>query len=572
MVTLDVGPRLLDALSALRERVDAARFPLPLPGADLARRDRAELLDHLDDYVMPRLCSPQAPLLAVVAGSTGAGKSTLVNSLVGRRVSEAGVLRPTTRTPVLVCHPQDHHWFAGPRVLPRLTRLWVAQRDGESGDEGYGACGAGAARAGQGGVAASGGGPGAGGDQETAGAYLRMETDATLPVGLALLDAPDIDSLVARNRRLAAELVCAADVWVLVTSAARYADAVPWHLLRAAREADATVVTVLDRVPHQVAPDVAAAYAALLGQEGMAHVPRFTVPELPESVGGGSGLLPETAVAPLRQWLVRQARDPAARATATARTAVGALGSLRARVTALAGASAAQHAAALRLGTAVEEAYARAGEQVRAALAAGEVLSGDARAHWLDHANGGRADELLDALTRGLAVLVECAAAEADARTLRLWRVGAAGDEAERLTRAASRGRAGRLRAVALRWRRSLEGLAAAEARRVRTGGREGRRAALVEPDELAALLATALLGGRRAGAAGEHLADRLGALNALRLRDDGERLLTACVGQALSVERERRLAPLDACDVPPDNQAELIAALSAVRKEKVTR
>ena len=48
-----------------------------------------------------------APLLMVVGGSTGAGKSTLVNSLVGADVSPAGVLRPTTRAPVLVCHPAD---------------------------------------------------------------------------------------------------------------------------------------------------------------------------------------------------------------------------------------------------------------------------------------------------------------------------------------------------------------------------------------------------------------------------------------------------------------------------------
>ncbi|MDI5982909.1 hypothetical protein, partial [Amycolatopsis magusensis] len=40
------------------------------------------------------------------------------------------VLRPTTRTPVLVCHPDDHHWFAGPRVLPRLHRVWVPAQEG----------------------------------------------------------------------------------------------------------------------------------------------------------------------------------------------------------------------------------------------------------------------------------------------------------------------------------------------------------------------------------------------------------------------------------------------------------
>ncbi|MBT2885700.1 ATP-binding protein, partial [Streptomyces sp. McG5] len=118
MVTLDVRPQLLDALSALRDRVAAARFPLPVPGAPRARVNRDELLAQLDDYLLPRLRAPEAPLLAVIGGSTGAGKSTLVNSLVGRQVSEAGVLRPTTRTPVLVCHPDDHHWFGTGRVLP----------------------------------------------------------------------------------------------------------------------------------------------------------------------------------------------------------------------------------------------------------------------------------------------------------------------------------------------------------------------------------------------------------------------------------------------------------------------
>ena len=134
VATLDVRPRLIDALSVLRDRVDAARFPLPLRGAARARRNRAELLAQLDDYVIPRLRSPQAPLLAVIGGSTGAGKSTLVNSLVGRRISEAGVLRPTTRTPVLVCHPDDLHWFAGPRVLPQLARVWVPEQDDGGGE------------------------------------------------------------------------------------------------------------------------------------------------------------------------------------------------------------------------------------------------------------------------------------------------------------------------------------------------------------------------------------------------------------------------------------------------------
>lgn len=171
VVTLDVRPQLLDALSALRDRVAAARFPLPLAGAPRARANRDELLAQLDDYLVPRLRQPEAPLLAVIGGSTGAGKSTLVNSLVGRKVSEAGVLRPTTRTPVLICHPEDHHWFSGMRVLPHLTRARPVRREpGQDPDDGS---------------FPPGGGGGKGGER-----VLRVETADSLPPGLALLDAP----------------------------------------------------------------------------------------------------------------------------------------------------------------------------------------------------------------------------------------------------------------------------------------------------------------------------------------------------------------------------------------------
>ncbi|MFJ9851638.1 dynamin family protein [Streptomyces sp. NPDC101150] len=562
---MDVRPRLIDALSVLRDRVDAARFPLPLRGAARARRNRAELLAQLDDYVIPRLRSPQAPLLAVIGGSTGAGKSTLVNSLVGRRVSEAGVLRPTTRTPVLVCHPDDHRWFAGQRVLPQLTRVWVPGQDGGEGS--------GAPRRAQGEAAydyedAAGGYGVEGAAGEQGMPTVRIETDPALPSGLALLDAPDIDSLVARNRELAAELICAADVWVLVTTAARYADAVPWHLLRTAKEYDVTLVTVLDRVPHQIVTDISARYAELLHHAGLGHVPRFTIPELPESAGGGSGLLPATAVAALRDWLERHAQDPLARICAADRTASGVIASLRSRLPALAAAAAAQHAAALRLTGRVEEAYERAAERVRQEVAAGEVLAGDARAHWRDQGAGGRPDELLDALTQGLTSLLACAVEEADERAAEAWRRDPAARELAAPDPADGGGAGERLGVIVRRWRRCLEELAEEERGEVR-GGPGGERAGSVDPEESAALLATALLGGRRARTAGENLADLLGAQAALRLCDRGSRLLVTYLERALEGERERRLAPLERLAVPPDQQAELIAALSVLQREK---
>jgi hypothetical protein len=103
--------RLQETIETLRVALADAPLPLELPGADQARQSRHALVDQLDDYVLPRLREIDAPLLAVVGGSTGAGKSTLVNSVVGGEVSPAGVLRPTTRSPVLVHHPEDERWF-----------------------------------------------------------------------------------------------------------------------------------------------------------------------------------------------------------------------------------------------------------------------------------------------------------------------------------------------------------------------------------------------------------------------------------------------------------------------------
>src|SRR3954451_16341811 len=114
---------LPDALQQLRDAVAAAPLGLATTGRDAAARTARSVVDQVDDYLLPRLRDLEAPLLTVVGGSTGAGKSTLVNSLLGALVSTAGVLRPTTRSPVLVCARADLAAFSGDRVLPGLPRV-----------------------------------------------------------------------------------------------------------------------------------------------------------------------------------------------------------------------------------------------------------------------------------------------------------------------------------------------------------------------------------------------------------------------------------------------------------------
>ena len=536
MVTLDVRPQLLDALSALRDRVAAARFPLPLAGAPRARANRDELLAQLDDYLVPRLKEPEAPLLAVVGGSTGAGKSTLVNSLVGRRVSEAGVLRPTTRTPVLVCHPEDHHWFSGMRVLPDLTRVWVPHQDRR--------------------------GRPAAARERTPRACCASRPPTPSRAASPSSTPPTSTPWSPTTASWPPNSICAADIWVMVTTAARYADAVPWHLLRTAKEYDATLVTVLDRVPHQVVSEVSRQYGALLTKAGLGDVPRFTVPELPESAWGG-GLLPASAVASLRTWLVHLAQDPAARQHAMARTAHGVLNSLKARMPELASAAAAQYAAALRLTSAVDGAYDSEHARVRGRLQAGAVLAGDALKRWRAFPLDCTAGELLDALVESLAALLLCAVTAADERVEEAWRREPAARAPELTDRDPSLESAEhRIGMAVRRWRRELEEFAEEEVRDL-------DRNVAPDPEVVAVLVATVLLGGRRARSAGEGLAERIGAHGALRLRDRGGRLLAEHVDRVMHTERERRQAPLDALDVHPEPQAELIAALSVLQKER---
>ena len=86
-MTVQSPSALSESLAELGERLRDLELRLESPGVSEARRVRDELVAQIDDYLLPRLEQMEAPLLMVVGGSTGAGKSTLVNSLVGAPVS-----------------------------------------------------------------------------------------------------------------------------------------------------------------------------------------------------------------------------------------------------------------------------------------------------------------------------------------------------------------------------------------------------------------------------------------------------------------------------------------------------
>src|SRR5204863_7370938 len=108
---------------------------------------------------------------------------------------------------------------------------------------------------------------------------LQLVASDGVPQGLAILDAPDVDSVEERNRILAAQLLAAADLWIFVTSAARYADQVPWEFLKQAAERSTAVAIVLDRTAPTAIPEVSAHLARMLTARGLRDSPLFIVPE-----------------------------------------------------------------------------------------------------------------------------------------------------------------------------------------------------------------------------------------------------------------------------------------------------
>ena len=338
---------MLTALVRLRDALQRTTLPLELPGVDECRVARVEMIDQLEDYVLPRLVQIDAPLLTVVGGSTGAGKSTLVNSLVGTRVTAPGVLRPTTRSPVLVHNPADADWFGQDRILPDLERTANATTDPNA---------------------------------------LQLVASTSLPPGLAVLDAPDIDSVEERNRVLAAQLLAAADLWLFVTTAARYADQVPWDFLKQAADRSAAVAIVLDRTPAAAVAEVSSHLARMLTVRGLRDSPLFAVRE---GNVDNDGLLPASDVAEIKDWLGALAADADARSRVVKQTLEGAIRSLAAKSHLVADAATEQVDMQARLLRDVDQAYDHAVRTIDEASADGTLLRGEVLARWQEFVGTG---------------------------------------------------------------------------------------------------------------------------------------------------------------------------------------
>ena len=393
-------------------------------GTASARTLLAAMARQLDDYILPRSASVDNPLTIVVGGSTGAGKSTIVNTLLGEPLTQSGAIRPTTRHPVLLHRAEDEAALSPERFLPTLPRTRTSGMN--AGSQAL---------------------PGL--DPTIARALIPITTSA-LPQGIALIDAPDIDSVSEENRTLAKELLSAADLWLFVTTANRYADAVPWELLHGAAARSIAIAVVLNRVPEGDEEAIENDLRRMLDEAGIHAVLIHTVTEQQRDE---KGMLAPVSLAPLTLWIRELGADAPARAAIARQTLAGAVDTLAGNLQALAAEQARQQAAHQSLAAIASEEYEDALTTIDGALSDGSLLRGEVLSRWHDFVGTGdffrsldstigrlrdrvgsalrgqpaAAQKVEDALESGIHAVVLDAAARASENTRTRWRASRAG-------------------------------------------------------------------------------------------------------------------------------------------------
>ncbi len=316
--------RLRADLDLLAERVSAVGFRLASPEQARRGRDRDDLAISLRSYLIERLGDRTAPLTVVVVGPTGSGKSTVVNSLAERAVTRTGVIRPTTRRPVVWIHTDNVQsnpvgGFVEPEVAP---------------------------------------------------------DDNPLLQSITVVDSPDVDSYEIEHRRIAERLVEISDVAVFVTTPQRYADATPWELLERVKERGIPVIHVMNRSGRRTSGTVAD-LQSLLRRRGIDPNPVLTIQE--QRIRDQGIRLPPQAVAGLRDALsdLGNRHDEVLEDVTS-----GSVEDVTERARRLAEEVEQQHAHIERLRTVVTEAYTSAGEEIRQELASGGLIRGEVLERW----------------------------------------------------------------------------------------------------------------------------------------------------------------------------------------------
>ncbi len=290
------------------------------------------------DGLIARLERDDEPLLVVLAGGTGAGKSTLANTLAGSAVAATSARRPTT---------------AVPTVMGRSAELDTVLRRG---------------------VLAA----------EAERAALRTAPLASVPAGLVVVDAPDVDSVESANREATERLLEVADVWIWLATARTYADEAGMAYLRQAAELDVSTLVVLTQASEAEAAEILPDLREKLEAAGhrvaeTAHLPMAEI---------SGERLPQAAAAPVLERIHALA-PPEQRAAHRERTVLGAVRYLPAEIDAVLEAVATERAGAQRLAEILEAGYADVGERLLSDLQASEPLRQEVLRRWSELVGSG---------------------------------------------------------------------------------------------------------------------------------------------------------------------------------------
>jgi GTPase SAR1 family protein len=322
--------RLRAELDALRDEVASVRFELDVAGRPTWIGVRNRAIASVETHLDTRLGDLDAPLLVVVFGPTGSGKSTLTNTLAGRQISRSGVLRPTTTEAVVWCHRRDSD---------RLRRSALA----------------------------------------ATGPIEIVDDDHQLLQSIVVIDTPDIDSIATEHRIQTERILLMADAAIAVTTPQRYADAVPWELLADLTARGMPLRVVMNRTDRRSSGAVTD-LAALLRERGVGGV-RSTddILAIQEQRVRGDGRLSNASVRRILAGL----EDLAARHEEVVGAGVtGAVERVAADALLLANAIDQLQSEADRRLAAVDQAYRSQVEEIEHQLASGDLVRAEVVERW----------------------------------------------------------------------------------------------------------------------------------------------------------------------------------------------
>jgi hypothetical protein len=225
---------------------------------------------------------------------------------------------------------------------------------------------------------------------------LDMRTGEGARRGLVVVDAPDFDSVELENREKAMELLEVADLVIFVTTATRYADQVPWHVLARVRTRGVPLLAVVNRLPEDAADAdaVLADYRALLERGKLAdagaagNLELVAVPEGALDVERDA--LAAGAIAPIRDALDRLVTSHDERRALARRGLAAALKGIPEAVEAIAGQVDDEQRAVAELRASADRAYTAARQALDDELKRGTFMRAEVLRQWQEFIGAGQ--------------------------------------------------------------------------------------------------------------------------------------------------------------------------------------